>query len=104
MLDMFFTHKITLTRYRGRSSLGDVFADPEPLLAFVNTGHRIYLTADGREKVASGTVYLPAGTEPPPLMSEITCRTPGLHGKVGQVTEWDGAELGLPECIEVVID
>lgn len=100
----FWTHVVTITRYMGAGSLGDIYGDPENSPAFVLPGERMYRTADGREKLAQGTVYLPAGTEPPALESEITSAHPGMHGKVGSVTVYDAGNLALPECVEVVVD
>lgn len=104
MLEEFWVHRVSLARYVGPSSTGDVFTDPEPLAGLVASGERVYRTSDGREKVASGTVYLPADIDPPGLMSEITCAHPGMYGRVAQVNHWDAGTIGLPECIELVVD
>lgn len=103
-LEPLFVHEVRLARYLGAGSLGDIYGDPEPLRALVIPGERMYRTADGREKLASGTVYLPAGSNPPELESELTSTHPGLHGRVGSVTVYDAGNLGLPECVEVVVD
>ena len=99
-----WAHNISLARYAGAGSLGDIYDDPEPCTALVIPGERMYRTADGREKLGQGTVYLPAGIEPPPLQSEVTCASPGMHGRVGAVTVYDAGNLALPECTELVID
>lgn len=104
MLGEFWVHQVSLARYVGPSSTGDVFTDPVQLMGLVVPGERIYRTADGREKVASGTVFLPVDVDPPGLMSEVTCAHPGMHGRVAQVNVWDSGALGLPECIELVVD
>lgn len=99
-----FVHEVTLRRYLGAGSLGDIYGDPETTRALVIPGERMYRTRDGREKLGTGTVYLPAGTVTPELESELTCAHPGLHGRAGSVSVYDSSDLALPECVEVVID
>lgn len=103
-LTKFWVHTVSLARYEGAGSVGDIHATPESLQAFVIPGERLYRTADGREKLASGTVFLPAGVNPPALQSEVTCAHPGLHGRVASVTVYDAGGLPLPECLEVLVD
>lgn len=99
-----WAHTISLARYSGAGSLGNIYGDPEICPALVIPGERMYRTVDGREKLGRGTVYLPAGIEPPPLESEVTCASPGMHGRVGAVAVYDAGNVALPECIELVID
>lgn len=107
MYDDFWLHPLKLSRYAGVSSVGDAWDDPVDLVGFVLPGQRMYRTDDGREKLATGTVFLPITVDAPGLNSQITCQSPGLHGRVGAILEWraDAENMhGLPECWELVID
>lgn len=64
--DFAYCHTITLERWKGRQISKDTFAPPQTIRARVNlTSKRTWLRTGqaAQETVASGTVFLPAGTE-----------------------------------------
>ena len=104
-IDQLFIHTIEFRPYLGAGSLGDTYGDPVTTPALVDPGEVLYRTPDGREKTARATVYLPISLEPAPsLQSEVTGRSPGIHGHIADVAEWRDDTGVFPECWQVVID
>lgn len=67
--DFAYCHEITLERFTGMDINKNTYAPPVPLRGRVNlTSKRVNLSngGAGQEIVASGTVFLPAGTEVAP--------------------------------------
>lgn len=104
-LSEIFIHAVQLRPYLGAGSLGDQYDDPIEVPALVDPSEVLYRTEDGREKRARATVYLPIDTTPPPtLQSEVTGRSPGIHGRIAGLSEWRDATGAFPECWQAVID
>ena len=98
-----FIHTVQLRPYLGAGSLGDEYGDPVDSPALVDPSEVLYRTADGREKRARATIYLPI-TATPTLQTEVTGRSPGVHGRIAELAEWRDTTGMFPECWAAVID
>lgn len=61
---------IRLEEYRGESSVGATYSDPEEVRAFVEEVETLVLDSNGQETISSATVYM--GPREVPAKSRVT--------------------------------
>jgi hypothetical protein len=105
-LEEFWVHFIRIARYQGTGPAGPKYGVEEVRKGFYDDTRKMVRNANGVEVVSTARVFLPADTAAIPPLSRITAPEAfsGRVSKVISVAVRDGAELDLPDHIEVVLE
>jgi hypothetical protein len=105
LLADWWQHTVTVKRLAGSNAYGNTYADGVDLLGFVDDSNRLVVNASGEQVVSSARVFLPAGTDPVPLDSEVTLQAPflGRTTKVIAVSVHDAGSQDVPAHVEIAL-
>lgn len=103
LLADFWVHTVSVERYLGSGSKGDVFDTAVDAAAFIDDRWKLVRDVTGQEVVSSATVFLPATTAEVPLDSQVTLPTEfgGRTSRVIVVSRHDGGTLPTPDHLEL---